>query len=131
MTEPVIVRLEEFHIHEIFQDPLPQEAVAALVSFPSFAMEYGDKTLAAGGAIQIAPGRVRLWLNTVPGAEVFPVHISALPGNLPKSRWPKIIEWNASAPITYPPASQKCSVTSKTLLSAVISLAVTPGYFQS
>lgn len=75
MTEPVIVRLEEFHIHEIFQDPLPQEAVAALVSFPSFAMEYGDKTLAAGGAIQIAPGRVRLWLNTVPGAEVFPVHI--------------------------------------------------------
>ncbi len=75
MTEPVIVRLEEFHIHEIFQDPLPQEAVAALVSFPSFAMEYGEKTLAAGGAIQIAPGRVRLWLKTATGAELFPVHI--------------------------------------------------------
>ncbi|HDZ0443373.1 TPA: hypothetical protein ACSPFY_000387 [Klebsiella pneumoniae] len=75
MTEPVIVRLEEFHIHDIFQEPLLQEVVAALVSFPSFAMEYGEKTLAAGGAIQIAPGRVRLWLNTAPGAELFPIHI--------------------------------------------------------
>ncbi|MEN0615491.1 hypothetical protein [Klebsiella indica] len=75
MTEPVIVRIEEFHIHEIFQDSLSQEAVSTLVSFPSFAMEYGEKTLAAGGAIQIAPGRVRLWLNTAPGAELFPVHI--------------------------------------------------------
>ncbi|STU07590.1 Uncharacterised protein [Klebsiella pneumoniae] len=35
----------------------------------------GKKTLAAGGAIQLAPGRVRLWLHTVPGAEQFPVHI--------------------------------------------------------
>ncbi|MDC7940291.1 hypothetical protein [Raoultella ornithinolytica] len=75
MTEPVIVRLEEFHLNEIFQNSLPQKAVEALVSFPSFAMEYGQKTLATGGAIQIAPGRVRLWLNTVPGAEVFPIHI--------------------------------------------------------
>lgn len=131
MTEPVIVRLEEFHIHEIFQDPLPQEAVAALVSFPSFAMEYGEKTLAAGGAIQIAPGRVRLWLKTATGAELFPVHIFRTAGDLPKSRWPKIIAWNASAPITYPPASQKCSVTGRTLLSEIISLAVTPDYFQS
>ncbi|MBD3706019.1 hypothetical protein IE993_19855 [Klebsiella pneumoniae] len=35
----------------------------------------GKKTLAAGGAIQLAPGRVRLWLHTVPDAEQFPVHI--------------------------------------------------------
>lgn len=75
MTEPVIVHLEEFHLNEIFPDSLPPEAVAALVSFPSFAMEYGEKTLAAGGAIQIAPGRVRLWLKTATGAELFPVHI--------------------------------------------------------
>lgn len=34
-----------------------------------------EKTLAAGGAIQLAPGRVRLWLYTVPDAEQFPVHI--------------------------------------------------------
>ncbi len=58
MTEPVIVHLEEFHLNEIFPDSLPPEAVASLVSFPSFAMEYGEKTLAAGGAIQLAPGRV-------------------------------------------------------------------------
>lgn len=54
MTEPVIVHLEEFHLNEIFPDSLPPEAVASLVSFPSFAMEYGEKTLAAGGAIQLA-----------------------------------------------------------------------------
>ncbi|HHN5932851.1 MAG: hypothetical protein ACLT24_27345 [Klebsiella sp.] len=75
MTEPIIVHLEEFHLNEIFPDSLPPEAVASLVSFPSFAMEYGEKTLAAGGAIQLAPGRVRLWLNTAPGAELFPIHI--------------------------------------------------------
>lgn len=75
MTDPVIVRLEEFHLNEIFTDPLPPEAVASLVSFPSFAMEYGETTLAVGGAIQIAPGRVRLWLKTAPGAELFPIHI--------------------------------------------------------
>lgn len=75
MTEPVIVHLEEFHLNEIFPNPLPAEAIASLVSFPSFAMEYGKTTLAVGGAIQIAPGRVRLWLNTGPGAELSPVHI--------------------------------------------------------
>ena len=127
MTEPVIVHLEEFHLNEIFPDSLPPEAVASLVSFPSFAMEYGEKTLAAGGAIQLAPGRVRLWLHTVPGAEQFPVHIfrAAL-------RFTEIaLSENVSAPITCLPALQKCSVTSRTLLSAITSLAVTPDYFQS
>lgn len=45
MTEPIIVHLEEFHLNEIFPDSLPPEAVASLVSFPSFAMEYGKKHL--------------------------------------------------------------------------------------
>lgn len=75
MTEPVIVHLEAFHLEDIFPIPLPPEAVASLVSFPSFALECGDKTLAAGGAIQAAPGRVRLWLNTGPGAELFAIRI--------------------------------------------------------
>lgn len=75
MTDAAIVRLEEFHLDEIFPEPLPPETVAALVSFPSFALERGEKTLAAGGAIQIAPGRVRLWLKANPDAADFSVRI--------------------------------------------------------
>ncbi len=84
MTEPVIVHLEEFHLNEIFPDSLPPEAVASLVSFPSFAMEYGEKTLAAGGVIQLAPGRVRLWLHTVPVQNSSQFIFSVLHCDLPK-----------------------------------------------
>lgn len=74
MTEPVIVHLEEFHLNEIFPDSLSPEAVASLVSFPSFAMEYGKNTC-RWWRHSVSPGRVRLWLYTVPDAEQFPVHI--------------------------------------------------------
>ena len=75
MTEPVIVRLEAIHLDEAFARTLSPEAVSALVSFPSFALESGQKTLAVGGAIQITPGRVRLWLKTTPGAEILAIRI--------------------------------------------------------
>ena len=45
MTEPVIVHLEEFHLNEIFQDPLPQEDVAALLSFRRLRWNTGKRHL--------------------------------------------------------------------------------------
>ncbi|KDE37420.1 hypothetical protein AW40_07175 [Kosakonia radicincitans UMEnt01/12] len=75
MTDTAIVRLEEFHLDEIFPKPLPPETIAALVSFPSFALECGQKTFAVGGAIQIAPDRVRLWLKTIPESAEFSIRI--------------------------------------------------------
>ncbi len=75
MTEPVIVHLEEFHLNEIFPDSLPPEAVASLVSFPSFAMEYGEKNTCRWWRHSVSPGPGQTLVTYRTGAEQFPVHI--------------------------------------------------------